>query len=681
MRQSFVPRQRGAVVLLTSMLLATTGTGALAASFHDTSGTDTSAKTLNNNETGIIDLGATLKTSSKAITIAGTNVTINNAGTVQSTGGRGIDTSFASGNFNISVTNSGTITAATADAFRINADRGNGTVSIVNSGTISETGTGSNNGQALDFANITSSTGTTTITNMATGVITAADADAVRPGTNATINNYGRIQSFAPPGSTGNDGIDFQSTGTGSVNNYAGGQIIGARHGITGDLPVTIYNEGSITGQAGSGINFDTASNTTMMVTNKGTITGNAVSSDGDGIDIDGLATINNYGTIKAVGTFAGETNEALALGGGTINNYAGGVIDSVQRAITIDDSNLGNSFGATTIYNEGTITGEDGEAIKITSNFDTTLTNKGTITGSTVIVGNGNDTINLYTGSSTGSINSGAGNDTINLEGTGTGTLANVTHVETLNVHGGTWSLNGNFLFFGGVNVAEGATAVVSGGTITADVTNNGTVSVQGGSQTFAGNFVNNGAYLSDPSTQTFTNLTVNQNGYIHAASGDVYNIDGNFENHSTSQLWNTSGAALDFVGVDGTSHTFDVVGDDNGKTLSGNRFSWETMEIDLGNSVTMANGGAAGVEVLYVAGLVGAVVSGNHVTNIHGFAGLTIYYDPRLAVNAYLQGLNYFLADGGQLVANVPEPASLAILLTGLGAMGWRRRRARKV
>jgi hypothetical protein len=48
---------------------------------------------------------------------------------------------------------------------------------------------------------------------------------------------------------------------------------------------------------------------------------------------------------------------------------------------------------------------------------------------------------------------------------------------------------------------------------------------------------------------------------------------------------------------------------------------------------------------------------------------------------VNAYLQGLNYFLADGGQLVANVPEPASIAILLTGLGAMGWRRRRTRKV
>ncbi len=47
---------------------------------------------------------------------------------------------------------------------------------------------------------------------------------------------------------------------------------------------------------------------------------------------------------------------------------------------------------------------------------------------------------------------------------------------------------------------------------------------------------------------------------------------------------------------------------------------------------------------------------------------------------MNAYLQGLNYFLADCGELVANVPEPASIALLLAGLGAMGWRRR-ARKV
>ena len=47
------------------------------------------------------------------------------------------------------------------------------------------------------------------INNSATGVIQAADADAIRPGTNATINNHGQIVSHnGTATSTGNDGID-----------------------------------------------------------------------------------------------------------------------------------------------------------------------------------------------------------------------------------------------------------------------------------------------------------------------------------------------------------------------------------------------------------------------------------------------------------------------------------------
>ncbi len=123
--------------------------------------------------------------------------------------------------------------------------------------------------------------------------------------------------------------------------------------------------------------------------------------------------------------------------------------------------------------------------------------------------MGAGNDTVNLYTGSTTGALDGGAGSDTIHLEGAGSGSLSNVSNFESLKVDGGTWSINGSQTYSGGVTIANGATAVVSG-TLTADVTNNGTVSVQGGSAAFGGNFVNNGAYLSDPSTQTFTNLTV---------------------------------------------------------------------------------------------------------------------------------------------------------------------------
>jgi hypothetical protein len=67
------------------------------------------------------------------------------------------------------------------------------------------------------------------INNAASGVIQAADADASRPGTNATINNRGRIISHnGSASSTGNDAIDFRSGSTfGATTLYNG-----ARSGV-----------------------------------------------------------------------------------------------------------------------------------------------------------------------------------------------------------------------------------------------------------------------------------------------------------------------------------------------------------------------------------------------------------------------------------------------------------------
>jgi hypothetical protein len=686
---SLSPRA-GGIALLCAILLAGTAPEALGASFDITSGTNTTAQTLNNNETGMVAHGASLISSGKnAISINGTNVIITNAGLIEDTkaGDRAIDTGFSDGDFNITLDNSGTITSS-GDAFRINADTGTGNIVVMNSGTISSTGTGSNNGQALDFNNIVSGLGTISITNTATGVIEAADADAIRPGTNTTINNYGLIESFnGTPTSTGNDGIDFQATGTGTVNNYQGGQIIGARHGITGDLNQTINNSGIITGNAGSGINLDTTSGTSTVVnTSTGVITGtipSGAANDGDGIDIDYLVNITNAGKILAVGTgTGGEINEALAIGGGTVDNS--GLIQSDQRAITVDNSNLGNAFGAFNLTNEasGTITGKDGEAIMITSAFDNTITNKGVINGS-ITMGGGNDTINLYTGSTTGSLNGAAGSDTINLYGTatGTGTLANVSNVETLNINGGTWTVNGTQSYSNGVTIASGAHAIITG-EIDGNITNNGLVSVHETNAAFNGTFTNNGGYVSDPSTQSFNNLSNGANGTISASAGDRFQIAGNFANTATQTgNGNTDGAELEFMGVSGTSHNFQIAGTDYGTDvgLAGD-FKWGTLDIDAGNTLNLQRGASATQTALYIASLIGAEITGGTITNITGTKGLIVYYDPFLAANAYLDDKNYALDDGGELVANVPEPASIALMISGLTVLSLRRKRKPK-
>jgi VCBS repeat-containing protein len=415
------------------------------------SSNSSTAITLVNNDHVTIASGVTLSGSTPVTWNGGSTspgALLDNFGTISGTD-RGVYTtkSAVSGSLTIHNEAGATITAV-SDAVKIaNLTSGtNGVVTINNEGTIKSTGTGGAGGQALDLDAVAASGASTVINNASTGLIQAADADAIRGGTNATINNHGQIISKnGSSSSTGNDAIDFQAVNTGGVvNNFADGSITGARHAITGDQPITVTNAGTITGQAGSGINMDSAANTTTTVTNSGTITGTSVGgADADGIDVDGLVAIDNSGTIKAVGiTTGGSLNEALAIGGGTVTNHVGGLIVSDQRAITVDDSNNGSAFAAITITNEGTIQGGNGEAISITGTFADTITNKGTITGS-VAMGGGNDVFNDYVGSTvTGPIDGGDGNDTINLLGTGEGTLGATTNVEVVKLTSGSWTV-----------------------------------------------------------------------------------------------------------------------------------------------------------------------------------------------------------------------------------------------
>jgi len=666
---------------------------------------------LTGNEAGTVEAGGTLSTAGVSIGVSNLGnapgVVVDNSGTIQSTGNRGINatTGLANGKFTLH-NNAGASLLGSDDAIRFQNDATGATIEIDNAGTIRST-----TGQAVDFRGITGAPASITFNNAATGLIQSDNEDGLRAANGSVINNEGRIvANSATDEDPDADGINITDNHAATVNNKTGGSISGARHGVdigeNGNVVVTNEAGATITGRNGSGVGSDADG----KVVNHGTITGaiNDVTTigDGDGVDIDFVADIENFGTIQgtgAIGNDPGEpvnTSEGIAVGGGKIVNHAGALVSGAHNGILVDDGSLGGASGAVTIENAGTIQGLDGYGVRIVGNAGDTVTNAGSIAATggndALDMGGGDDTLNLKTGASfTGGVQGGDGDDTVNLEGTGS--LAVTQGFEQLNANAGTWSLAaGDHAYGTGATVASGATLAAdganlatatlqvnqggtfdvqgAGATVTGDVVNNGTVRVTGATATFAGTFTNNGAYLADPSVQSFQDFVHGPDGFVVAEKGDVFRVAGDFLNHSTRPLdWDTDQATLQFTGDPGTVHAVELAGGDEGPTKGGFRdnFAWGALLIDDGNSLVLGNGVDPGQTVaFYVGELVGASILGNAITNLTG-NGLNVYYNSALAANAYLGGLTYLLAEGGRLIGVrvVPEPATLALLLAGLG------------
>ncbi|MFG1344763.1 autotransporter domain-containing protein [Xanthobacter autotrophicus DSM 431] len=412
----------------------------------DKATSSTATVTIDNSRTGTITSAG-----SDAIRLGGGTIEITNAGAISTTssGKRAIKFDTAS-NFDtlqsFTLTNEfgGTITG-TDDAIKISStttSTASPVISITNAGTIRST----SGGQAIDLGDIYSTHATITIKNEATGLITGADNDAIQGTNGLTIDNYGTISSYYAAGTAdtqNNSAIKVSGDDQGqpitlTVNNYAGGVISGAYHGIkaTGtDDTLIVTNYGAIEGRNGSGVN----SNGTGIVTNYGTISGTfdpaASFGDGDGVDFDQAGTVYNYGTIQGLGskgTKPGEskpsTSEGIAIGGGTIVNgdatHTSALISGANNGILVDDSNGGDAFAAMSITNYGTIRGLDGYGIRyVNSGVDAskslTVVNYGTISGTTYAVqmGAGNDLFVYGAGSSvSGIVDAEGGADTLQL-------------------------------------------------------------------------------------------------------------------------------------------------------------------------------------------------------------------------------------------------------------------------
>jgi len=466
----------------------------------------TAAQTLGGSDTLTISPPGSITNSGKAVSLkdktSGAGVVVDNAGKIISTGGRAIDSSgnlTQARNYTIYNRSGGQILGAN-DALRIDSNFVSGSLVIDNSGVIRST-----TGQGLDLDAMRSDGVKTTIINRASGLIRGDASDGMKTGANASITNYGEIST----GDSHNadekfDGIDIDSASGVSVTNY--GVISAGRHGITTDIGATLINYGQITGRNGSGFGSDGDG----TVINHGTITGAysglQANGDGDGVDIDKIAHIENYGTIQGVGAggvdkggFA-NGSEGIALGGGYILNASNALISGADSAILVDDGSGGSGLAATTLENFGTIQGLNGFGVKLVGEFADNVINGGTISGSNGLaldLGGGNDSLTLRNGSRfVGVVDGGSGYDRVVMDDAAGGSFGASRNFEWLEVEQGAWTLTGSGDFSDGGALRNGATLVNQGsiaGNLTVDA---GGVYAGGGS---VGSLTVNGTLRTD--------------------------------------------------------------------------------------------------------------------------------------------------------------------------------------
>lgn len=446
-----------------------------------------------------------LTTSGKAVTLkdatSGIGVAIDNSGRITSTTGRAIDSSGSitqARTYSIS-NRSGGVIDGFDDALRINSNLPGGSVLIDNSGTIH-----SATGQGLDLDALRGAT-TTTVNNRLGGLIHGDASDGMKTGSNATINNWGEISTG--DSRTDNDkfdGVDVDSASNVTIYNH--GLISGGRHGITADNDATLYNDGTVIGRNGSGFGSD--GNGTVI--NHGLISGDynglKANGDGDGVDIDYVAHIENYGTIRGTGASGVDKNgfsnhsEGVAIGGGYVYNAAGAVISGADNAMLVDDGGSGGGVAATRLENYGTIQGLNGFGVQLKGEFADSVVNAGLISGSNGLaldLGGGNDSLTLRGGSHfAGLVDGGSGYDQLIMDDAAGGSFAASQNFEWLKVASGSWTLTGSGDFSDGGEVLAGARLNNLGGIAGTLTIDKGGVYAGGGS---VGNLLVNGTLLTN--------------------------------------------------------------------------------------------------------------------------------------------------------------------------------------
>lgn len=547
----------GVVTITNTGTIANAGSGVAVnvTSINATSGV--TAFTLNNNAGGTISggtviastpSGTAVSTGAETAVAIGTGVgsaTINNAGTISATL---LGANAVYGSSPLTLTNTGTITAGNAAAvFTLGAQTA--PTIITNSSSISS-------------ASITEGTidanSSLTLTNNASGVIASTGGRAIDSAVGATITNLGNINT------TSGVAVYLAGTATNVVTNS--GTITGGATALqtTGTGNTTITNTGTITTStsvASSAVVLESV----VALTNSGTITSSNTGATIVAGPGGATTSITNTGTIQnQQAGIALDINNTIGqiTNSGVISTVGATAIDIAAGAtVTSGISNSGTIRGATNSFNNG------GNAI--------TFTNTGTMVGNVVLSNAGADIFNVNGGVITGTITGNGANDTLNFNAAnGFTTGGNIASVQTINVDGGSVTLNHTITGANAVVVDAGATLNQNAAITSTTGTINGILDVDGVTTTNA--------------TQTFTgNLTVGAGGRVvvgatDGGANDLLNVVGNavltdgatvFLETGTAQISNgDTFQVIDSTGMTATPGNLNLTSSNNFITLTGN-------------------------------------------------------------------------------------------------------------